>query len=76
MAEKELAIAVAQVHTVATAVAEIAARGTLSALHPLAVAVWVVAVFPHVHEVVLVDVALIVVGTYAGTGGNRAVDHD
>lgn len=75
MAEQQFAVAVAQVHAIALTVAEVLAVGTLAATHPFTVAVGGIAVLPDIHEVVLVDVALMVVGTDAGTGGNGAVGH-
>ena len=35
----------------------------------------VVTVFPYFHEVVLIDIALIIVGTDTGTSSNRAISH-
>ena len=75
VAEQELAVAVAQVHAVTLAVAEVLAAGTLAGVHPFAMTIGGIAVLPDVHEVVLVDVALIVVCPDAGTGGNGAVGH-
>ena len=76
VAEEEVAIAIAEVHAVALAVAEEVAVGTGAGAHPFAVAVGLEAVFPHVHEVVLIDVALMVVATDAGAGGDGTVDED
>ena len=75
MAEEQSAVAVAQMHAVTLTITEIAALGALVFLHPFAVAIFLVTVLPHVHEVVLVDVPLIIVCTDAGTGGNGAVSH-
>ena len=76
MTEQETAVAVAQMHAVALTVAEILAVGTNTATHPLALAIGCIAVLPNIHEIVLVDVALMIVGTDAGTGCNGAVGHD
>ena len=76
MAKQEFAVAIAQMHAVASTVAEVLTLGAFVLLHPFAVAIGVIAVFPDFHEVVFVDVALIIVGADAGTGSNRAVGHD
>lgn len=74
--EQEFAVTVAQVHPVATTIAEVPAVGTLASTHPLTVAVGSIAVLPHLHEVILIDVPLGIVGPDAGTGGNGTVGHD
>ena len=66
MAYQQFAFPVAQVHAVAPAIAEIVARGTFACAHPFAVAVGKEAVFPYVHELVLIDVALVIIGADAG----------
>ena len=76
VAEEEVTLVVAKVHAVALAVAEEVAVGTGAGAHPFAVAVGLEAVFPHVHEVVLIDVALMVVATNAGAGGDGTIDED
>ena len=68
MAEQEVTIVVAKVHAVALAVAEEVAVGTGASAHPLAVAIGLEAVLPHIHEVVAIDIALMVIATDAGTG--------
>lgn len=73
VAEEEVTVAVVQVHTVALAVAEKGTVGTHTFFHPATISEGLEAVLPHIHEVILVDVALVVVGTNAGTGGDRAV---
>ena len=45
-------------------------------MHPLAIAVGLEAMFPYIHEVITIDIALMVVATDAGTGGNGAIDED
>ncbi len=55
-------------HSVALTVAEPLAGGAVVLFHPAAVAVGTEAVFPNVDEIVLVDVALMVVAADAGTG--------
>ena len=67
MAEQQFTFLVTQVHTVSPAIAEVLARGAFACPHPFTVAVRVETVFPYVHKVVLVDVALMIVGTDAGT---------
>lgn len=47
--------------------------GTHTFFHPATISEGLEAVLPHVHEVVAVDIALMVIGTNAGTGGDRAV---
>ena len=62
-------------HTIAPAIAEILAVGTLAGAHPLSMAIGRIAVLPYLHEVILVDIALSVVGTNTGTGTNGTVSH-
>ena len=76
MANHELAFVVAQVKAVAVAVAEETARGAVASALPRIGAVGLVAVLPDIPELVLINVALMVAGTDAGTGGNGTVGHD
>ena len=64
---------VAKVHAVATAISEISAFATLILAHPLTIAIGGKAVGPHVHEVVIVYIALMIVGAYARTSRYGAV---
>ena len=73
VAEEEVTVAVMQVHAVTLAIAEKGTVGTHTFFHPATISEGLEAVLPHVHEVVAVDVALVVVGTDAGAGGYRAV---
>lgn len=73
VAEEEVTVAVVQVHTVALAVAEKGTVGTHTFFHPATIAEGLETVLPHIHEIVAVDIALVVVGTDAGAGGDRAV---
>ena len=75
MTKQQLAFFVAKVHPVASAVAEILTRSALTCFHPFAVAIGEVASLPYLHEVVLIDIPLMVVGTDAGTGADCAVGH-
>ena len=76
MAEHQLALAVAEVHAAAPAEAEVLALCALVLLHPLAVAVGSEALLPDIHEVILVNIALVIVGTDAGAGRDGAVGED
>ena len=71
--EGELSVAVAEMHASAAAVAEETAVGALALLHPRTVAEGTEALLPDVHEMVGVDVALMVVGADAGAGRDGAV---
>ena len=68
MTKQEFAVRVTQVHAAAQAVFEILARGACSGAHPFPVAVGLEAPLPDIHQVVPVDVALVVVGADAGAG--------
>ena len=76
MTKYKVAVIVAEVHSVALAIAEIFAVGTLACLHPRPVTVWLIAVLPHIDEVVLIYISLGKVASDAGAGGNRSVYHD
>ena len=62
-------------HAVALTVTEVFAVGTLVTTHPFTIAVQHIAVLPYIHEVILIDVALIVVCADAGTGSDGTVGH-
>ena len=68
------AVAIAEVHAAAFAITVHIAVGTLVAVHPFAVAVNLKAVFPHIHEIVFINIALMIVGADAGTSRDIAVD--
>lgn len=74
VAEFQRTIALAQMHTIAVAVAEELAVGAIAGLHPAAVAVDLETVCPHVVEIVVVYIALIIVGSDAGARADGAVD--
>ena len=59
-------------HAAAIAITEHIALGTVVTAHPFSVAVNIKASLPYIHEVVSVDIALMIVGAYAGTGGDGA----
>ena len=67
-AHDEIALIITKMHTTALAVSEVSALGTLTLPHPFTVTVRLETVLPDVHEIILVDVALMIVGTDAGTG--------
>ena len=73
MAENQLAVFVAQVHAVAAAVAEPFAVGTFILAHPLAVTIRTELIFPDVHEIILVDISLVIIRSDARARGNRTV---
>ena len=75
MAEQKLAIIATKMHAITLTVTEVLTLGTLVFLHPLTMTIGVVTVFPYFHEVVLIDIALIIVGTDTGTSSNRAIGH-
>ena len=65
VAEEQLAVVVVEVHAAALAVAPHLAAGAGVFVRPLAVAVRLEAVLPHLPEVVAVDVALVEIAAYA-----------
>ena len=60
-------------HAPTLAVAEHLAVATLALFHPLAVAIRFEAILPHIPEILLVDVALVVLATDAGACRNIAI---
>ena len=62
-------------HTVTLTITEILTLGTFILLHPLAMAIGMIAILPDIHEIILVDVSLIIVCTDAGTGSDGTVGH-
>ena len=75
MAEQQPTFVVAQVQAVSFAVTPVATVFAVACLHPVVVAMRLEAMLPDIHEVVLVDVALLVVRTDAGAGTDAAIDH-
>ena len=76
VAGEHLTGGVAKVHGAALAVAPGFAVAALVCLHPAAVAVGLEAVLPDIPEIILVDVALVVVAAYAQAAGYGAVAKD
>ena len=77
MAEHKGAFFAAEVHASTLAVAEeFAVVARCKFAHPLAVAVWLEAVLPHIPEIVVVDIALVVLATHTGASRNTAVNQD
>jgi hypothetical protein len=73
VADQEFALVISQVHAVSFAIAVHLAIGTNVLLHPLAMAVSLEAVVPHLPEAVFVDISLIIVGTDARTTRDASV---
>ena len=71
----QAAFIIAQMHAVAVTIAEETAVGTLSGALPVVGAVRMIAIFPHIHEVVLIYITLIIVGTDACAGSNGTIRH-
>lgn len=69
----QFTVRIPQVHAAAATVLPEFAGGAFILFHPTAVAIRNKAVFPYLHEVVLVDVPLGVVGPDAGACRNGAV---
>ena len=75
MAEQESAFAIAEMHAVTLTVTEILTFGTFTIPHPFTMTVGRIAVLPHLHEVILINIPLVIVGTDTGTGSDGAVGH-
>ena len=67
-AHDEITLIITKMHTATLTVSEVFTLGTLALPHPFTVAVGLETVLPNVHEIILVDIALMIVGTDAGTG--------
>ena len=77
MAKHERSIFTAEVHTPTFAVAEeIAVVARCKFAHPLAVAVVFKAILPYLPEIIVIDIALVVLATHAGASRDAAVDED
>ena len=76
VAGKHRARRVPQMHGAALAVPPGFAVRALPRLHPAAVAVGLESVLPHIPEIIIVDVALMVVAAYAQAAGYGAVTQD
>ena len=65
VAEEQLALLVTEMHTATLAIAEEVTLGTLLLAHPLPITIRLEALVPHLPEAILVDIALMIVGTDA-----------
>ena len=75
MADHQCAILTAEVHSPTLAIAEeFAVVAWLQLLHPLAIAIWFKAILPYLPEVILIDIALIVLTTNTGESRNTTVN--
>ena len=66
VAHHQVSFFITQVHSPTLAIAEHLAGGTITFLHPIAVAVILETILPHIPEVVFVNISLIVFATNAG----------
>ena len=73
MAKQQISLPVTQMHAVSFAITEKLTVGTLPFAHPLAVTIRLIFVIPHLHKVILINIALMIVGTDAGTSRNSTV---
>ena len=73
MAEDEFAFFVPEVHAATLAETPVLAGGAIVLFHPVPVAVGLKAVVPYIHEVVCIDIALVIIGADAGAGRYGAV---
>ena len=71
---QEILIIVVEVHAITFAVLPHFAIGTLALLGPATVAELLEAILPHIPEVILVDITLGEVGSYAGATRDIAID--
>lgn len=67
-AHDEIALIITKMHTAALTVSEVSALGTLPLPHPFTVTVRQETLLPDIHKIILIDIALMIVGTDAGTG--------
>ena len=63
MAKQQISLPVTQMHAVSFAITEKLTVGTLPFAHPLAVTIRLIFVIPHLHKVILINIALMIVGT-------------
>ena len=73
MTKDESSLIVAQMHAVAMAETPVPALTALVPAHPFPVTERVETVLPNIHEIITVDIALMIVRPYAGTSGDAAV---
>ena len=73
LTDLQFSIAVAEVHAIALAIAPHLAMLTLVGLHPFPVAVDLKFILPNVPEIVLVDIALMIIAADTETARNRAI---
>ena len=73
MTKIQLSIGIPKMHPVSPAIAEILAIGTIAFPHPFPIPIRLITAFPHLHEIVLIDVSLVEIRTDAGTSRNGTV---
>jgi hypothetical protein len=66
MAEEKLSIPIPEVHSSPTAITEILAGCALVPFHPIPVSEHCIPVFPGIHEIILIDISLMIVSSDAG----------
>ena len=77
MANHKRTVFTSEMHTVSFAVAEeFACVAGFYPAHPLTVAIRLKAVFPNGPEIVLINIALVVLATDRGAGRDTAIDKD
>ena len=74
VAEQQATFVITQMQTIAFTVAPILTGFTGIALHPVMITVWVEAMLPDLHKIILVDTALLVVMANTSTGTDATVD--
>jgi len=76
MAYQQFSFIISQMHTVALTIAEVFAPGTFVLFHPRTVTVRLESRLPYFPEVVLIDVALVIVGADTATSTDGTVNQD
>ena len=66
VALQQMAVAISKVHSVSFTILEEFAFGAVTVSHPFTVAVHLKTVFPDIHEVILINIALMIVAPNTG----------
>lgn len=73
MAEQQFPVSITQMHTATLAISEKLAVPALPFTHPFTITIRLIPGVPNLHEIILIDISLMIIRANAGTGRNSPV---
>ena len=74
MAQHQLSIGIAQMHSIALTIAPHRTIGAIALTHPLSVTIFGKAILPHIPEIIFIDVSLMKICSDTRTSRDRAIN--